>query len=293
MSAAAQGSLYRRARRGLKSFVVGRFLGYDGAALVAALGGLGVGRGDTLMVHASWLPDNGFRPYGAVGGPAGFVAALVQAVGPDGLLVMPTMTYHNESSARFLARGGVMDVARSASRMGLVSEVFRRAPGVRRSLSPTHPLAALGRDAEAFLAGHERALSPFGPDSPFARLPARDARILLVDAPFSTITYTHFLEDRIRHTLAMPFYEAAPRSGEVIDAEGNRRRVPTLVITEAANAARREARLVAALERIGSIRRARVGNTRLAVLDCRVMRDTVDRMVATGDSFFADGRRIL
>src|SRR3546814_5087293 len=52
---------------------------------------------------------------------------------------------------------------------------------------------------------------------------------ILVDAPFSTITYTHFLEYRIRHTLAMPFYEAEPRSGEVIDAEGNRRAVPALV----------------------------------------------------------------
>ena len=112
------------------------------------------------------------------------------------------------------------------------------------------------------------------------------------DAPFSTITFTHFLEDRIRETLAMPFYEAEPRDGTVIDAEGNRLSVPTLVISDAANAARREHRLVEALERIGAIRRARVGNTRLALLDCRTMVDTVDRMVASGDSFFADGRRI-
>ena len=280
--------LYRQARRRLKSLLVATVWAYDAAALVAALRKLGVVAGDTVMVHASWLPDNGFR-----GGPAVFVAGLKEAVGPDGLLVMPSFTYHDESSAAFLARGGVMDVRRSPSRMGLLSEVFRRDRAARRSLSPTHPLAAWGRDADAFLAGHEATPASFGPDSPFGRLAERGARILLVDAPFSTITYTHFLEDRIRDTLAMPFYEAEPRSGEVIDAEGNRRSVPTLVIAEAANAARREARLVAALERIGAFRRARVGNTRLALLDCRVMRDTVDRMIATGDSFFADGRRIL
>lgn len=287
----AQGPLHRRLRRRLKSFVVRRFLSYDAAALVAALRGLGIGPGDTAMVHASWLPDNGFR-----GGPADFVAALGRAVGAEdaggGLLVMPTMTYHNESSAQYLARGGTMDVARSPSRMGLLSEVFRRAPGTRRSLSPTHPLAARGRDAAAFLAGHERALSPFGPDSPFARLPERDARILLVDAPFSTVTFTHFLEDRIRHSLAVPFYEAEPRTGLVVDEAGRRLEVPTLVISEAANRARREERLVAALEAAGAFRRARIGNTRLAVLDARTMVEVVDRMVAAGDSFFADGRSI-
>lgn len=280
--------LYRRARRRLKSLLVATIWAYDAAALVAALRKLGVGAGDTVMVHASWLPDNGFR-----GGPAGFVAALKEAVGPDGLLVMPSFTYHDESSAAFLARGGVMDLRRSPSRMGLLSEVFRRDRGARRSLSPTHPLAAWGRDADAFLSGHDATPASFGPDSPFGRLAERGARILLVDAPFSTITYTHFLEDRIRGTLAVPFYEAEPRRGEVVDAAGNRRSMPVLVITEAANAARRESRLVAALERIGAFRRARVGNTRLAVLDCRTMLETVDRMVEAGDSFFADGKRIL
>lgn len=287
MTNAAQPGLYRRARRRLKSLLARTLWAYDGAALAAALGRLGVKPGDTLVVHASWLPDNGFT-----GGPAGFVAALQQAVGPDGLLVMPTMTYHDESSAAFLARGQAMDARRSPSRMGLLSEVFRRARGVERSLSPTHPLAAWGREAASFVAGHEATPASFGPDSPFARLVDRDARILLVDAPFSTITFTHFLEDRIRHSLAVPFYEATPVPGQVVDMQGNRLSVPTLVITDAANAARRDSRLVAALERGGAIRRARVGNTGLAVIDARAMVDTVDRMVAAGDSFFADGKTI-
>lgn len=280
-------NLSHRLKRRLKSLLAATLWSYDGAALVAALRRLGVRDGDTLMVHASWLPDNGFKS-----GPAGFVAALQAAVGEGGLLVMPTMTYHNESSAAFLARGAVMDVRRSPSRMGLLSEVFRRAPGVSRSLSPTHPLAAWGREAEAFLAGHDATPAPFGPDSPFARLVERDARILLVDAPFSTITFTHFLEDRIRHSLPMPFYEAEPRPGLIVDYQGNRRTVPTLVISEAANAARREPRLVAALEREGAIRRAGVGNTRLALLEARAMVACVDGMLARGDSFFADGRTI-
>jgi aminoglycoside 3-N-acetyltransferase len=88
------------------------------------------------------------------------VRALKAAVGEGGLLVMPSMPYHNMSSAQWLAKGKPMNVLRSPSMMGLVSEVFRRSEGVQRSLSLTHPLLAWGRDAAAFVEGHERAERP-------------------------------------------------------------------------------------------------------------------------------------
>ncbi|MCG5502206.1 AAC(3) family N-acetyltransferase, partial [Ectothiorhodospira lacustris] len=107
------------------------------------------------MIHASWGPANGFH-----GRPADMIFILKELIGVNGLLVMPSLTYQNESSREFLARGVPMDVRRSPSQMGLLSEVFRRGKGVRRSLSPTHPLLAWGHRAEEFLAGHEEALVP-------------------------------------------------------------------------------------------------------------------------------------
>ncbi len=279
--AAAFQALPARLKARLKPCALRWLLGYDAAALGRALRRLGLRPGDTLMVHASWRPDNGFR-----GSPADFVAALKQAVGPDGLLAMTSMTYHNQSSAEFLRRGKPMDVCRSPSRMGLLTEVFRRDPEVRRSLSPTHPVLAWGRDADAFVAGHDATPCPFGPDSPFGRLLARDGRILCIDAPFASVTFTHFLEDRIRDTLAVPLYEPEPLDGTVIDAEGRRRTVPTLVLSAAANALRREERLVRRLDDAGVLRRTRVGNTRLLFMDCRAVTEAADRMVAAGESFF-------
>jgi hypothetical protein len=143
------------------------------------------------------------------GKPADVVRALKAAVGEGGLLVMPSMPYHNMSSAQWLAKGKPMNVLRSPSMMGLVSEVFRRSEGVQRSLSLTHPLLAWGRDAAAFVEGHERAERSFGDASPFARLLARDALILGFDAPFSTFTYTHFVEDQLADTLPFPLRAAA------------------------------------------------------------------------------------
>ena len=93
---------------------------YDATDLIRTLRRLSINEGDTVMVHASWHPNNGFR-----GAPMDFVAALKTAVGPIGLLTMTSLPYHNQSSAEYLAQGRPMDVRRTASRMGLLSEVFR------------------------------------------------------------------------------------------------------------------------------------------------------------------------
>lgn len=249
--------------------------------LVRALRELRIQQGDALMVHASWLPQNGFS-----GRPADMVGALKETVGSRGLLVMPSMTYHNESSKQFLARGVPMDVRRSPSKMGLLSEVFRRGRDVRRSLSPTHSLLAWGEGAKVFVSGHEKRRVPFGEGTPFARLLEMGGKILSIDAPFSTITFTHFLEDRIAKHLPCPLYEDETRVGTVIGYEGNRLEVPVQVISDVANAQRRERRLVDELERAGELHRKRIGNTRLLLLGCRAMTQCADAMVARGQSFF-------
>lgn len=268
-------------RRAVKPFVVRHFLAYDADGFVRALGRLGVVTGDTLMVHASWAADNGFR-----GKPAEMIGALRRALGEDGLLAMTSMPYHNRSSAEYLAAGRAFDVRRSPSQMGLLTEVFRRTRGVLRSASPTHPVLALGPGAAEFLAGHESVLAPFGPGTPFARLLERDGKVLTIDAPFSTITFTHFLEDRIKDSLPFSLYEDEPMTATVIDAEGRERRLPVLVLSRLANQRRREARLIAALEERRAIRRARIGNTRLMLIACREMTACVDAMRARGESFF-------
>jgi aminoglycoside 3-N-acetyltransferase len=268
-------------KRRLKTLIVRSLLSYDGRGLVRALRDLGIARGDVLMVHATWNPNNGFR-----GSPADLIAALKEAVGPEGVLAMTTMTYVDETSADFLARGKAMDVRRSPSRMGLLTEVFRRSPDVRRSLSPTHPVCAWGDRAEQFLAGHEKTPFSFGPDSPYGKLASWGGKLVGIDTNFDTFTFTHYLEHRVRETLPFPFYDPAPRPGVTVDGDGKRVSVPTMVISERANRARREPRLVARLEREGLLQRKRIGNTRLLFLDCKSAVASVDGMIAEGDHFF-------
>lgn len=271
-------------KRWVKQTAARTLWAYGPSELVARLRKIGVMPGDTLVVHSSWLADNGFQ-----GKPADLVRAFKEAVGPEGLLVMMSMPYHNMSSAQWLARGKPMNVARSPSMMGIVSEVFRRSEGVVRSLSVTHPVLAWGRGAATFVGGHELAERPFGEMSPFARLLEQNALILGFDVSFSTFTFTHFVEDQLASTLPYPLYEPECHSGVVIGYDGERIECSVRVLSAQANRLRKESRLVAHLTKVGVLNEERIGNTRLTWIRAGDHSAESARFVASGSHFFDAG----
>lgn len=115
----------------IKSFLVDYFMSYDVNHFSSSLSQLGLADHDSVMIHASWQALNGFK-----GRPVNMVNSLKELVGPAGLLVMPSLTYQNESTHDYLLRYKPMNVRRTPSMMGLLSEVFRRGKEVRRSLIP-------------------------------------------------------------------------------------------------------------------------------------------------------------
>jgi aminoglycoside 3-N-acetyltransferase len=268
-------------REWLKDRIVRHFLSWDAAALAARLAASGVQRGDWLMLHASWQPRSGFT-----GKPRDLIAALAGLVGREGLLIMPSLPYHNQSTAEFLRKGKPIDLRRIPSAMGLLSEVFRRTPGVVRSPSPTHPLLALGDAAADFAAGHERAEVPFGADSPFARLLEHDAWIAGLDVGFGSFTFTHAIEDRIAGSLPFPLYEAEPLHVEFTDASGNPHATAVRVISDQANARRDERPFIARLQRASVLKSVRVGNSRVLLARCAAMVRGAEDMVREGGSLF-------
>lgn len=108
--------------------------------MAALLDDLGVSRGDRVMAHV-------FMPaLGAVeGGLSGFEAALREAVGDDGAVIVPTFTYS-------FRRGEVFDPAGSPSTVGAFTEHLRKRPDAVRSACPLFSMAAVGRDAASLMA---------------------------------------------------------------------------------------------------------------------------------------------
>jgi len=123
--------------------------------LVGQLRALGVAPGGVLVVHTA------FSKVGSVeGGPRGLIDALGAALGPDGTLVMPSMSDDDEQPFD--------PAASSCAAMGVVADAFWRLPGVRRSDNP-HAFAAAGARAREITALHPVDV----PHGPTARSDAR------------------------------------------------------------------------------------------------------------------------
>lgn len=157
---------------------------YSQKELQKQLEAAGVDPTGTLMVHLS---------YKAVGEVEGRGDAVLDALADymrPGLLVLPAHTWANVNM-----RNPVMDVLHTPSCVGALTELFRNRKGVCRSLHPTHSLAALGAEAEAFLAGEETIQTPCGAGGAYHRLWQRNAQILLIGVNFTRNTYIHGIEE--------------------------------------------------------------------------------------------------
>ncbi len=128
----------------------------------------GIRAGDVLLVHSS------LKAIGWVdGGPMSVVHALQDAVSPRGTLVMPTFTYNVAGWGL-----GAFDVAQTPSATGLLTECFRRMPGVFRSCHPSHSFAAWGALARD-IAHAPLGYSPLGAGSPLDLVRLAGGKILL------------------------------------------------------------------------------------------------------------------
>jgi aminoglycoside 3-N-acetyltransferase len=269
--------LYLRGRR----LVARRLFAYSEAQLEAAIASLGVQPGDAVMVHSGFAPTSGFA-----GTPGDVIEVLLRAVGPAGHLLMLSIPYRG-SSQGYAESDPLFDVRRTPSKVGVVSELFRRRPGVLRSLSPLHPVAVHGPLAAWLVADHDAALRSCGKGTPFERFLSLNGKLLFFDAPYQSMTFMHYIEDACRDRLPVELYDPTPRAIRVRDDAGREREVQHLVFSAAARARRHVAPVEAALRRDGALRLRRVGNSRLQCVAARDVLRCSCRLLDEGSGFYA------
>jgi aminoglycoside N3'-acetyltransferase len=207
-------------RREANKYINKALFSLDRAALARAFRSLGVREGSTLCVHTS-LSRLGYVD----GGPSTVIDALLDAVGPQGTVLMPAFSMSG-TMLSWVESGAVFDVRASPSRVGAVPEAFRTRGGVVRSLHPTNSVAGIGPAAAAILDGHERSLTPYGYETPYGRLVDRDdAFILMLDTHVQSLL--HHLQERV----GFPnLFLDGQRRVEFVDYEGSERSMETKVM---------------------------------------------------------------
>jgi aminoglycoside N3'-acetyltransferase len=141
---------------------------------------LGVREGGVLLVHTSF---RAVRP--VEGGPLGLIAALRDALGPDGTLVLPSGTGDDDEPFDPLTTPVRDD-------LGILPELFWRQPGVLRG-NHFDGFAAIGPHAEEIVSAPLK-LPPSAPGSPISVIHDLDGQVLLLGVGHDSSTMLHLAE---------------------------------------------------------------------------------------------------
>jgi aminoglycoside 3-N-acetyltransferase len=174
--------------------------------LVRELRRCGLQEGQAVFVHTS-LSKLGF----VVGGAETLIRALLEVVGDEGTLMMPSQTWKNldpETGVHWEEPVEWWPVIRAhwpaydklvtpAIGMGVVAEMLRKWPGAERSDHPARSVAAVGKHARYLTEDHDLS-NIFGDGSPVDKLYQLNGRILLLGVGYDKNTSLHLAETRAR-----------------------------------------------------------------------------------------------
>jgi len=160
---------------------------------------LGVTPGDTVMLHASvgaigWI----------AGGPSEVLGGVLDAIGPDGTLMMyvgwegspyDLLVNARQVPPALLQLWPAYDptMSRAMHAWSILTEYLRTWPGAKRSQHPDSSFAAVGRLAVELTQDHPLQYG-MGEGSPLAKLCQHGGKILLLGAPLSSLTLLHHAE---------------------------------------------------------------------------------------------------
>jgi aminoglycoside 3-N-acetyltransferase len=156
--------------------------------LVALFKSAGIREGGTLLIHTS------LSSLGPVeGGADTVIDALLTTLGPEGTLLIPTLSYLFVTSEQ-----PVFDVKATPTNLGSIPSAALLRDDCHRSLHPTHSVASFGKKAVEIIARHGEDRTPVGPHSPFRLI--RDypgSQIAFLGCGARCNTAIHGVEERL------------------------------------------------------------------------------------------------
>jgi aminoglycoside N3'-acetyltransferase len=155
------------------------------AELLNTFKNIGIIPGMGLVVHSS------LKSFGYVeGGAHTIIEVLMELITAQGTLLMPSF---NHGIIFLPGKVGYYDPEQTPTINGIIPDTFWRMPGVLRSLDPTHPVAAWGKNALRYVQNHHRTLT-MGPESPLGLLWRDGGSCLLLGVGSEANTFHHVVE---------------------------------------------------------------------------------------------------
>jgi aminoglycoside 3-N-acetyltransferase len=159
----------------------------DQAFLTSELTDLGLKKGDMLIVHSS-LKSLGYIE----GGALSVINSILDAIGTEGTLIVPTLTGRREDSPTCPP---IFNVSETPCWTGIIPETLRKMKAAKRSLHPTHSVSAIGREADYVTRWHQFSQSPCDKESPYYLNTLKGGHILLIGVDQESNTSIHSCEE--------------------------------------------------------------------------------------------------
>lgn len=241
--------------------------------ILSALSEVGVCNGQTIMVHTS-LSSLGF----VCGGAQVIIEALLETVGTEGTIMMPTQSWKNLDPATGvhweepenwwpLIRENWPAYNKDITpinTMGTVAEMFRKWPGTLRSDHPARSVAAWGKHAEYLTSAHDLS-NIFGDGSPIGKLYEQDGLVLLIGVGYDKNTSLHLADVRANYPSK---HNSTEHSAVLEDGKRVWKQYETLFVDgEDFN------EIGAAFENTCSVRKAALGNGTITLMKQRELVD--------------------
>lgn len=273
--------LFRRTNYRLRR-ALGRTSSVTKVDLVDGFRYLGIRHGDVVMIHSS------LRKMGHVdGGASTVVDALMTAIGPEGTLIVPTLSFSGDMYTHFRTYDNdrPFDVLETPSRMGRITEIVRTMPGALRSVHPSHSVAAVGPQAEYLTKGHHRDKYGFGKLSPYYRLCELGGKIIMLGVDLTTMTAFHVIEDII-DDFPLPVHMPDPAVVEVIMPDGKRQTVTCIVHNPEMTAIRDCNKVEPYFVEYSILKDTKIGAGRVMVIDAGRLLSTMQALLDRGITIY-------
>jgi len=229
---------------------------------------IGITKGDIVLVHSSLSRIGHLSD-----GPKTFVDALMNVVGSEGTILMPTSP-NAVFQADYIRENKIFDVLNTPSKTGKITEYFRTMPYVKRSLHPTEPVSAIGANVDYFLDEHFGQLTPYTFKSPFYKVSEKRGKILYIGVTLSMAgTNLHTLEDAV--DFKFPIYLDEIFEVEILDADGKKHRVKTKVHNPIFSKKRKCDDLIPMFVQEGAMQKVKIGEAETLLVDAKKFFDSM------------------